>query len=59
MKVTNISKGPRGINTKAGPVLIEPGETRDDLEVVEAELEVAKATGWFDISGKAAAEDKK
>lgn len=59
MKVTNVSKGPRGINTTAGPVLIEPGETRDDLEIVEQEFEVAKATGWFEISGKPITSDKK
>lgn len=52
MKVTNISKGPRGINTKEGPVLIEPGQTVE-VELSEAELNVSKATGWFDISGAA------
>ena len=46
MKVTNISAGPRGINTAAGPVLIEPGQTRD-LDVPAAEAKIAKATGWF------------
>lgn len=52
MKVTNISEGPRGLNTKNGPVLVEPGQTIDDIELVDAELKVAKATGWFDFSGK-------
>lgn len=56
MKVTNISQGPSGLNTKNGPVLIEPGETVD-VELAEAELKVSKATGWFDINGKAAKKD--
>ncbi|WFU89466.1 hypothetical protein QA644_10710 [Rhizobium sp. CC1099] len=59
MKVTNVSKGPRGINAKEGPVLIEPGQTVD-VEVSEAELKVSKETGWFEFGAKtAAAEDKK
>lgn len=53
MQVTNTQKGPRGINTAQGPVLIEPGQTVD-VEVSEAELKVARASGWFEF-GKAAA----
>ena len=56
MKVTNISKGPRGINTVSGAVLIEAGETIE-AEVSEAELKVAASTGWFDLSGEAAQAD--
>ena len=51
MRITNIEKGPRGLNTKDGAILVEPGQTVD-VELVEAELKVAKATGWFDF-GKA------
>jgi len=46
MKVTNISKGPRGLNSTKGPVLIDPKET--------AEMEVSKGTGWFEFEGEAA-----
>ncbi|TPL06679.1 hypothetical protein [Mesorhizobium sp. B2-4-11] len=53
MKVTNTQAGPRGLNTKTGPVLVEPGQSVD-VEIDDAELKVAKATGWFDF-GKAAA----
>jgi hypothetical protein len=55
MKITNISKGPRGVNTTSGPVLIEPNE-EVDVELNAAEARIAKATGWFDMSGKAQAE---
>ncbi len=55
MKITNIEKGPRGVNTLAGAVLIDPGQTVD-VELSAAEHKVAKATGWFDIEGKPKAE---
>ncbi|WP_312416683.1 hypothetical protein [Shinella sp.] len=51
MKVTNISAGPRGLNTKAGPVLVEPKDTVE-VELSEAEYKVSKGTGWFDFSGE-------
>lgn len=57
MKVTNISKGPRGLNTKDGPVLVEPDQTVD-VDISEDELKVSKATGWFEFGAKAA-DDKK
>jgi len=57
MKVTNTSEGPRGINTAAGPVLLEPGETRD-LDVSAAEAKIARATGWFEMAGAAATTPK-
>lgn len=57
MKITNTQAGPRGLNTKDGQVLVEPGQTVD-VEMHEDELKVAKGTGWFEF-GKAAAEDKK
>ncbi|RWE96461.1 MAG: hypothetical protein EOS43_22430 [Mesorhizobium sp.] len=51
MKVTNNQAGPRGLNTKAGPVLVDPGQTVD-VEMEAAELKVAEATGWFSFNGK-------
>ncbi|HEV7258942.1 MAG TPA: hypothetical protein VGN82_14270 [Bosea sp. (in: a-proteobacteria)] len=57
MKITNISKGPRGVNATDGTVLIEPGESVE-VELSAAEAKIAKATGWFDMSGKAKAEPK-
>lgn len=54
MKITNTQAGPRGLNAKDGPVLVEPGQTVDvDMEV--AELAVAKKTGWFEFSAAAKA----
>lgn len=50
MKVTNISPGPRGINTTSGPVLIDKGETRE-VDISAAEFSVSKATGWFGFDG--------
>lgn len=52
MKITNIENGPRGLNTKDGPVLVEPGQTVD-VELSKEEAEVARKTGWFDM-GKGA-----
>lgn len=51
MKVTNISPGPRGVNSTSGPVLLGPGESQD-VELDAAEFKVAKATGWFGFDGK-------
>ncbi len=48
MQVTNIDKGPRGLNAKSGPVLVEPGQTVD-VELSDAELKVSKGTGWFEF----------
>lgn len=52
MKIKNISKGPRGVNTKQGHRWLEPGETAD-VEMVDEEVAVSEKTGWFEISGKA------
>ncbi|PZR88361.1 MAG: hypothetical protein DI537_23780 [Stutzerimonas stutzeri] len=51
MKITNIEKGPRGLNTKDGAILVEPGQTVD-AELSAAEEKVARGTGWFEF-GKA------
>lgn len=53
MKVTNVSQGPRGLNTKNGPVLLDPKQSIDDLDISEAELKVSKGTGWFEFDGEA------
>ncbi|WP_035198442.1 hypothetical protein [Agrobacterium tumefaciens] len=55
MKVTNISKGPRGLHSVDGPVLVEPGETVE-IEINEVELKVSTGTGWFEFEGEAAAD---
>jgi len=52
MKATNISKGPRGLHSIVGPVLVEPGETVE-VEISEVELKVSKGTGWFEFDGEA------
>lgn len=53
MKVTNTSEGPRGLNTKKGQVVLNPGESRDDIELVEAEAKIAKDSGWFAFGAEA------
>lgn len=58
MKVKNVSKGPRGINTKTGPVLLEPGE-EVEVEISEEELKVSKSTEWFEFGAKASPKDEK
>lgn len=51
--VTNTSGGPKVLNAKDIRVL-QAGETAEDVEISEAELEAAKGTEWFGF-GKAAA----
>jgi hypothetical protein len=51
--VTNVSPGPRVLNSREGHIL-QPGQTLEDVDVNDAELEIAKATGYFEF-GKAAA----
>lgn len=46
MKFTNISAGPRGLNTKAGTVLVDPRQTVD-VEIEAAEKKIALGSGWF------------
>lgn len=57
MKITNVAKGPRGLNTKDGQVLVDPGQSVE-VEMADAELAVAKKTGWFEF-GKASAKAEK
>ena len=45
-KFTNYTKGPKGLNTEAGLVYVEAGQTVD-VEISEAEEKSAKRTGWF------------
>lgn len=56
MKITNISQGPRGVNTESGPVLLDPGQELD-VELSAAEAKVAKGTGWFEFGEGAEAEE--
>ena len=54
MKFTNTTPGPKGVNVIGGDVVfVGPGQTSDALNVSEAEAASAKATGWFEIDGKA------
>lgn len=50
MKITNTQKGPRGINTVNGPVLVEAGDSIE-ADVYEREKEHIEATGWFETEG--------
>lgn len=52
-KFTNTTKGPKGVHTKTGLVYIDAGKTSDDLDIEAGELASAKATGYFEIVGKA------
>lgn len=55
--VKNTQPGPRGINTKQGPVLLQPGEQRE-LDVHPDEVKVSKATGWFDFGGHSSSKEE-
>lgn len=50
MKVTNTQKGPRGVNTVNGPVLIEPGEAVE-VDIFAREQAHIEASQWFEIDG--------
>lgn len=53
--ITNISGGPRRLNTETGAVTLRDGETRE-VELSDAEHKVAKSTEWFGFGAKAAKE---
>jgi hypothetical protein len=47
----NLTKGPKEIATKGGGyVMIDPGQTSAPVEVLDADREIAKASGWFEIA---------
>ena len=54
MKITNADKGPRGVNTVDGLVMLDPGQSVE-AELTEGEAKAAERTGWFEIDGKAPA----
>ncbi len=56
MQVKNTQQGPRGLNTLAGPVLVEPGQTVE-VEISKPELASARKSGWFEFGAEAEADD--
>lgn len=50
MKLTNVSNGPRAVWNGTGYVDIGKGETVE-VDLPEAELASAKASGWFSFDG--------
>ncbi|HEU5019680.1 MAG TPA: hypothetical protein VFT69_17115 [Pseudolabrys sp.] len=54
MKFTNVSHGPRGLNTKTGLVVVAPGQSAD-VDMVKVEEDAAVASGWF-VKGDAPAQ---
>lgn len=57
MEVKNTQQGPRGLNTEAGPVLVEPGHVVD-VEISKAELASARKSGWFEFGAEADADNE-
>lgn len=51
MKITNTQPGPRGLNTVNGPVLLDVGQTLDDVKVYVRERQHIEAAGWFKVEG--------
>lgn len=45
-KFTNYTQGPKGLNTLAGLVHVEAGQTVD-VEISDEEAAASKKTGWF------------
>lgn len=56
-KFTNYTNGPKGLNTEAGLVYVNAGETVD-VEISDAEAKSAKGTGWFTAPKDALDHDK-
>lgn len=55
MQITNTQTGPRGINTVAGPVLVDPNQTIEAI-VHERERPHIEAAGWFKVKGEYASD---
>ncbi len=55
MKIRNISKGPRGLHTVGGTVMLAPGQ-EIEAEMSDAEHTMAYLTGWFDMPAPEAKE---
>lgn len=56
LTITNVSGGPKVVN--AVPIVtLQPGESRD-VEMIDAEVKVAKGTEWFEFKGGADADSK-
>lgn len=51
--ITNVSGGPKVINSPQGHIL-QAGQVAEDVELNEAELASAKATGYFEFGAAAA-----
>lgn len=52
LAITNIDKGPRGVNAaRGGTILVDPGQTVE-VELTEAEA-ADLSKDWFSVKGKA------
>lgn len=57
LTITNVAKGPRGVNqAKGGAILLDPGATAE-VEVTEAEA-ADLSKDWFEVKGKKAEPEK-
>lgn len=52
----NIGRGPQGVNTMNGAIVVPVGATTAELVMSRAELDSARANGVFDIEEKGAGE---
>lgn len=51
-KIQNIARGPRGIRTKDGAlIMLDAGDIRDDLDISKDEIRDARDAGWFAFDG--------
>jgi hypothetical protein len=51
MKITNITKGPRGLHAPHGIVVLEPGVSAEH-DLTHGEYTSSKRTGWFAFEGE-------
>jgi len=54
--VTNITNGPKVLNSIPAGVLVAGDSTDEPVSMTEAEYESAKATGWFKFGAVKAAD---
>lgn len=56
--VTNITDGPKVLNSRPSGILSAGASTDEPVEMTEAEYEAARSTGWFKFGTAKGAKDE-
>jgi hypothetical protein len=51
MQFTNISSGPKGLNTTLGPITLTAGQVANNIDVFLQEKATIDSLGWFSYTG--------